>query len=56
MADVFNTEPIIFVDQNEQFPVLDDKVGLTYQQFKTLVENTNYLYNNLGLSTVSPLP
>ena len=52
MADVFNTEPISFVDQNEQFPVLDDKVGLTYQQFKTLVENTNYLYNNLGLSSI----
>lgn len=52
MADVFNREPISFADQNEQFPVLDDKVGLTYQQFKTLVENTNYLYNNLGLSSI----
>lgn len=52
MADSFNKEPISFVDQNEQFPVLDDKIGLTYQQFKTLVENTNYLYNNLGLSSI----
>lgn len=52
MADVFNKEPISFIDQNEQFPVLNEKVGLTYQQFKTLIENTNYLYNNLGLSSI----
>lgn len=52
MADVFNKEPISFIDQNEQFPVLNEKVGLTYQQLKTLIENTNYLYNNLGLSSI----
>ena len=52
MADVFNREPVSFVDQNEQFPILDENVGFTYQQLKTLVENTNYLYNNLGLSSI----
>lgn len=52
MANVFDKEPISFVDQNEQFPVLNEQVGLTYQQFKTLVENTNYLYNNMGLSSI----
>ena len=49
MADVFNKEPISFIDQNEQFPVLNEKVGLTYQQFKTLIENTNYLYKIIGM-------
>ena len=52
MADVFNKDPIAFVDQNEQFPILDETIGLTYEQWRTLVENTNFLYNNLGLSSI----
>ena len=29
MADVFNKEPVEFVDLNELFPVLNSAVGLT---------------------------
>ena len=45
MADVFNKEPVEFVDLNELFPVLNSAVGLTYEQFRVLVENTFWLKN-----------
>lgn len=48
----FNDNPAGFVNLNELFPVLNDKVGLSSEQFKKLVENTNFLYNHLGLADV----
>ena len=52
MADVFNKTPASFVDQNTQFTMINDKIGLTSSQVKTLIENTNFLYNNLGLANI----
>lgn len=46
MADVFNKNPSEYVDMNEFFPILNDKVGLTYEQWRKLVENVNYIKNN----------
>ncbi len=48
----FNNNPSNYVDLNNYFPVLNDKVGLSSEQFKLLVENTNYLLNHLGLADV----
>lgn len=52
MADVFNKNPSVYVDMNDLFPVLDDKVGLTDEQWRKAIENANYLYNHLGLADV----
>lgn len=52
MANVFNNNPSVFVDMNTLFPVLNDKVGLTSDQWKKAMENANYLYNHLGLADV----
>lgn len=52
MADVFNQNPDSFVNMNDLFPVLNDKVGLTSNQWKKAIENAFYLYNNLGLANV----
>ena len=46
MADVFDKEPSEYVDMNELFPVLNEKVGLSYEQWRKLVENVNYVKNN----------
>ena len=48
MADVFNKTPNEYVDLNDLFPVLNERVGLTWQQFQALVENINYVKNNSG--------
>ena len=48
MADVFNKNPSSFVDMNELFPVLNERTGLTSEQFKKVVENLIYVYNNLA--------
>lgn len=53
MADVFNRNPVDFVELNDLFPVLNDKVGLTSTQWQKAVENTYYLYNHLGLADVN---
>lgn len=53
MAEVFNQNPSAFVDMNDLFTVLNDKVGLTSTQWQKAIENTNYLYNHLGLADVS---
>lgn len=45
MADVFNKNPTDFIDMNNLFPVLNDKVGLTYEQWRIAMENINYVYN-----------
>lgn len=37
---------------NDLFTVLNDKVGLTSTQWQKAIENTFYLYNNLGLADV----
>lgn len=52
METVFNNNPSAFVDMNTLFPVLNDKVGLTSDQWKKAMENANYLYNHLGLADV----
>ena len=52
MADVFNKEPVEFVDLNELFPVLNSAVGLTYEQFRVLVENTFWLKNQEEIGVV----
>lgn len=52
MADVFNKNPSAFVNMNDLFPVLNDKVGLTSTQWQKAIENANYLYNHLGLADV----
>lgn len=48
MADVFDKNPSSFVDMNELFPVLNERTGLTSEQFKKVVENLIYVYNNLA--------
>lgn len=53
MADVFNQNPTTYVDLNEMFPVLNEKIGLTYEQWRVAIENCNYLKNNLGVSNVA---
>ena len=53
MADVFNRNPVDFVEMNDLFPVLNDKVGLTSTQWQKAIENTYYLRNHLGLADVS---
>jgi hypothetical protein len=45
---VFNETPDTFVDLNDLFPVLNEQVGLSVEQFRTLVENTIYLFNRKG--------
>lgn len=52
MADVFNKTPTDFVDLNELFPVLNEAVGLTYEQFRILVENTFWLKNREEIGIV----
>lgn len=52
MADVFNKEPVEFIDLNELFPVLNSAVGLTYEQFRILVENTFWLKNQEEIGVV----
>ena len=52
MADVFNKNPNAYIDLNNLFPVLNDKVGLTSVQWQKAIENANYLYNHLGLADV----
>ena len=52
MADVFDKNPTEYFDMNELFPVLNSKVGFNYEQLKKLVENSNFLKNNLGASDV----
>lgn len=52
MADVFNKEPVEFVDLNDLFPVLNSAVGLTYEQFRILVENTFWLKNQEEIGVV----
>ena len=52
METVFNNNPGAFIDMNTLFPVLNDKVGLTSDQWKKAMENANYLYNHLGLADV----
>lgn len=52
MGTVFNNNPGAFIDMNTLFPVLNDKVGLTSDQWKKAMENANYLYNHLGLADV----
>jgi hypothetical protein len=52
MSDVFNTSPSAFVDMNNLFAVLNDKVGLTSTQWQKAIENTFFLYNHLGLADV----
>ena len=52
MADVFNKEPVEFVDLNELFPVLNSAVGLTHEQFRILVENTFWLKNQEEIGVV----
>lgn len=49
--DVFNDDPQ-WVDLNNYFTELSDKVGLSSDQFRLLVENTYYLKNHLGLADV----
>lgn len=53
MADVFNKNPSAFVNMNDLFPVLNDKIGLTSTQWQKAIENTYYLYNHLGLADVN---
>lgn len=52
MAEVFNINPSAYVDMNDLFPELSDKVGLSSEQWRKAIENANYLYNHLGLSNV----
>lgn len=49
----FNNNPIEFVDFNDLFPVLNEKVGLTYEQWRKAIENSNYLKNHLGVTKVA---
>ena len=53
MADVFNRNPVDFVEMNDLFTVLNDKVGLTSTQWQKAIENTYYLRNHLGLADVN---
>lgn len=53
MSDVFNNNPGAFVDLNTLFLTLTKDTGLDVDQWRVLVENTNYLYNHLGLADVS---
>jgi hypothetical protein len=48
----FNNNPTEFVDFNDLFPVLNEKVGLTYEQWRKAVENINFVKNNLGVSDI----
>lgn len=52
MADRFNLSPSEFINMNDLFPVLNDKVGLTYEQWRKAIENINYVYQHLGVSEV----
>lgn len=49
---IIESKPSVFVNPNEFFTVLNDKVGLTSEQVKKICENLNYLYNNLGLADI----
>ena len=48
----FNNNPTEFVDFNDLFPVLNEKVGLTYEQWRKAIENINFVKANLGVSDV----
>lgn len=48
MEEIFNQTPLQFVDLNTLFDALNEKTGLSAEQFKALVENTYWLKNNLG--------
>lgn len=52
MADVFNKNPSDFIDMNDLFPVLNDKVGLTYEQWRIAMENIIYVYNKINDTSV----
>lgn len=52
MADVFNQSPVEFVNLNELFPVLNSAVGITYEQFRVLVENTFWLKNQEEIGVI----
>ena len=45
MADRFEKNPTIYVDMNNFFPVLNERVGLNYEQVRKIVENSNFLKN-----------
>lgn len=48
----FKTNPSTYVDLNDLFPVLNEKVGLSYEQWRVAIENCNYLKNHLGVADV----
>lgn len=48
----FNNNPSEFVDFNNLFPVLNERVGLTYEQWRKAIENINFVKNNLGVSDI----
>lgn len=52
MAEIFNRNPSTFKDFNDLFSVLNNSIGFTSEQLQKLIENTNYLYNHLGLANV----
>lgn len=53
MEEIFNQTPLQFVDLNTLFDALNEKTGLSAEQFKALVENTYWLKNNLGTGSGS---
>lgn len=52
MAEIFRRNPDAYVDMNDLFSELSDKVGLTSEQWRKAIENANYLYQHLGLADV----
>lgn len=47
MADRFEKNPTIYVDMNDLFPVINERVGLNYEQVRAMIENSNYLKTHL---------
>lgn len=52
MTNSFNEHPASFRNLNELFPVLNEKVGLSADQFRVVVENIYWAYNHLSLANI----
>lgn len=50
--DRFNLTPASFIDLNDLFPVLNEKVGLSAEQFRVVVENINWNRNHLSQADI----
>lgn len=52
MANSFDERPASFRNLNDLFPILNEKVGLSADQFRAVVENIYWTYNHLSLANI----